>query len=105
MDNLTQLESCSHELATAVKILASYSRSVDAQQNSTHPPLVDPEAPEDVHRARANILSSIAKARALVCGPTDFLQHLAIQVGSFASIHFHLGADHLRVKYSRACDG
>ena len=90
MDSLTQLERHSNELATAVKNLARYSRSVDTLQDFTQPPPVDPEAYEDVQRAVASILSNADRVRALVWGPTDFLKHLASQVSSFSAIRLIL---------------
>ena len=90
MDTLTQLESHSNDLATAVKNLASYSRNVNTPQNPTQPPLADPKAPEEVHRAAASIRSNISKIWALVCRPTDFLQHLAVQVCWFVTRGFIL---------------
>ncbi|MCJ1399417.1 hypothetical protein MMC11_002619 [Xylographa trunciseda] len=88
MDSLTQLESHSNELATAVKNLANYSRSLVVQQNSTHQPLIDPEAPKEIHRAKASILSNAARVRTLVCGPTDFLKHLASQIELLACLRW-----------------
>lgn len=77
MANLTPLESYSKELATAVKTLASYT--------PTHEPLLDPNARKEVHRAQGRILSSVAAIKTLIYGPTDFLEHLAIQVGALTS--------------------
>lgn len=79
MDMLAQLESYSDELATAVKSLAAYCRHLDVDRQE-HQALVDPDAPTEVHRARASILSNVAKVRTLLNGPTDLLQHLASQV-------------------------
>ncbi|KAF4213588.1 hypothetical protein CNMCM5878_010274 [Aspergillus fumigatiaffinis] len=76
MDDLAQLQSCSNELATAITSLASYAGSGNTQQAINNQ---SPFEPEEVQRAKGNILAVATKLRTLICGPTDFLQHLASQ--------------------------
>ncbi|GFF40018.1 hypothetical protein IFM58399_05780 [Aspergillus lentulus] len=76
MDDLAQLQSCSNELATAITSLASYAGGGNTQQAINNQ---SPFEPEEVQRAKGNILAVATKLRALICGPTDFLQHLASQ--------------------------
>ncbi|KFY27884.1 hypothetical protein V491_00709 [Pseudogymnoascus sp. VKM F-3775] len=77
MTSLSQLETYSNELATAVKALADHSR--DACAGATPHLTVAPGAPCEVHRARRNILTIVARVKALLAEPADFIQHLACQ--------------------------
>jgi hypothetical protein len=81
MANLTQLESYSNELATAVRTLTGYT--------STRESLLDPNAHKEAHRAKGRILSCVAAIKTLIYGPTDFLEHLAIQVHALTSVEWH----------------
>ncbi|KAJ9142488.1 6-hydroxytryprostatin B O-methyltransferase [Pleurostoma richardsiae] len=80
MDTASQLESYSDDLATSVRGLSTYIRSSDEQPSlPRQSPAVGSEVHREVQRAKASILSSIAKIRASVCGPADLLKHLASQ--------------------------
>ncbi|ORY69639.1 uncharacterized protein BCR38DRAFT_419679 [Pseudomassariella vexata] len=86
MDNFTQLESHSNELARAVRSLASYCRGADVQQSVADQLLIDSEAHKEVHRAKRSICANVARIKTLMCGPTDFLEHLASQVAILACL-------------------
>lgn len=105
VDSLTQLEKHSNELAAAVKNLANYSRRLDAEHDLLQPPAANLEAHQEIQHAVASILSNTTRIRSLVCGPTDFLKHLASQVCSYSTQFPHHGVNPLRMNSSRACDG
>jgi hypothetical protein len=76
MDNLDQLKLHSSELLMAIEKLSNCSANGKPHQDSDQQSLIDPEA----LKARADIVAIATKIRTLVCGPTEFLQHLASQV-------------------------
>lgn len=80
MDSSAELESCSNELAIAVKSLVAYFRTNKGVQNGSYMPFIDPEASPEVQKAKQSVLSNVAKIRMLVYAPADFLKHLASQV-------------------------
>ncbi|KAF2111970.1 hypothetical protein BDV96DRAFT_649336 [Lophiotrema nucula] len=63
----------STELAAAIESLAAHA------QDKTSNPFVEAEASDEIRQAQGSILSSVAKIKALVCGPQDLLRHLASQ--------------------------
>lgn len=73
--NLARLESLSSELAASIAALGQSPRPTGSHSlaNGQEP---DCQRQESVVR----ILSSLSAIRALVCGPTDFLENLLIQV-------------------------
>ncbi|KAH9205956.1 hypothetical protein DL95DRAFT_316507 [Leptodontidium sp. 2 PMI_412] len=81
MDSSAELESCSNELAIAVKSLVAYFRTNKGVQNGSYMPFIDPEASPEVQKAKQSVLSNVAKIRMLVYAPADFLKHLASQGG------------------------
>ncbi|KUI60112.1 6-hydroxytryprostatin B O-methyltransferase [Cytospora mali] len=85
---MNKLKIHSDELTTAVKGLASHSRGAAVGPNHPEQPLVGSKAHKEAHRARTTILSSVARIRTLISGPTDFLEHLASQVEILACLQW-----------------
>lgn len=83
MNSLTQLETHTKELVTAVKNLANYYRNAEVHY-STPQLRVPSEAPSEIHRAKRTILASVTKLQMLLDEPADFLQRLAGQVRSLS---------------------
>ncbi|KAJ5952328.1 uncharacterized protein N7479_010741 [Penicillium vulpinum] len=88
MDSLTELETYANELITAVKGLAGYSLSTEVSQSSASQPSSDPGAQKECHRAKACILSNIAKIKMLVSEPTGFLENLTTQMQILACLRW-----------------
>ena len=82
MTNLTQLETCVSELATAVKTLTCYSPDIPGEHYHES---------RDAPRARQSALALTSQIQALIGGPPDFLQRLATQVSTYSHHHryFH----------------
>lgn len=86
MASLNQLETEINELLTAAKALVDHCRAAGgglfapASPSSTPRPAVPPEAPDDAHRARRNVLAIVTRLQMLLAEPADFIQHLACQV-------------------------
>ncbi|KAG9229997.1 hypothetical protein BJ875DRAFT_473447 [Amylocarpus encephaloides] len=98
MDSVAKLERYGNELALAVQSLAAYSRSTgegagadadagaDAETDTlptatAHPPFIGPDAGPEVLQAKQSVLLNVARIKALVYAPSDFLKHLASQGG------------------------
>ncbi|KAI1504044.1 O-methyltransferase family protein [Biscogniauxia marginata] len=77
MASLSQLETYTTELATAARALADQCR--DAGLGSTPDLALSRDAPLEVHRARRNVLTAVAKVQTLLAEPVDFIQQLASQ--------------------------
>lgn len=77
MDNLSQLESLTAELALASKGLANYCRNVNVDLRAD--PWLGP-AGREAHGVRQGVLASLYKVQMLLEGPIDLLQRLATQV-------------------------
>ncbi|KAI2613407.1 hypothetical protein GGR54DRAFT_327354 [Hypoxylon sp. NC1633] len=88
MDNLAQLEYHASALVTAVQDLVRNVRSNVLQANATDWSMFDPQNSDEVNRARRSVLSHAAGIRTLVCGPTDFLEHLASQSEMLACLRW-----------------
>ncbi|KAG5966816.1 hypothetical protein E4U57_001822 [Claviceps arundinis] len=72
-----QLHGLTNRLVTEVNALISSYSSIDCQ----HPFLAAAcESHNDESEARSNILSSLSEIEALVRGPKEFLENIAIQV-------------------------
>ena len=80
MTGWAELEAHTAELNAAIETLISQSRNSDETRNASQP-LVPPESPAQVHRARRTIMANLAKLQTLFAEPADFLQELARQVG------------------------
>ena len=78
MTGWAQLEAHTVELNAAIETVTSYYRD---EAGNVPQPLIPPDAPAEVHRARRPIMANIARLQTLLAGPTDFLQELARQVG------------------------
>ena len=87
MTGRARLEAHTTELNAAMKTLTRHCRNIEAtsdvevEAGNAPQPLVPPEAPVEVHRARRPIMANIAKLQTLLAEPADFLQELARQVG------------------------
>ena len=78
MNSLSQLETYANELAVVAKTLAGYCQ--DAGAGSTPQSAIPRDAPFEVHRARRNALSILARLHVLLAEPVDLIQHLSKQV-------------------------
>ena len=85
MDSLAQLEVCTSELAAAVRSLSAQQHentkaSVDFDGARVPRSLISTDASPETHKLKGTILASVARIQKLLDGPTEFLQHLAVQV-------------------------
>lgn len=84
MSSLAQLEAYTSELVAAAQRLTHYCRNyeapVDLAAGDAPPPLVPPNAPSEVHRARRSMMASLAKLQTVLGEPEDFVHQLAGQV-------------------------
>ncbi|OAQ60738.1 O-methyltransferase family protein [Pochonia chlamydosporia 170] len=86
MDTITLLKLYSDDLAAAIERLSDETRTAKEQQDSCQKP--PPYACDGAQAAKAAVLSANAKINALVCGPTQFLQHLANQTEILACLRW-----------------
>lgn len=99
MAAMSQLEKYTSDLTAAVKSLVDHYQNAPADfKAATAPPqpLVNPEAPDDVHQAQRTILASTRKLQSLLETPTDFVHRLSRHV-SDSSLSF------LFVSVTRCC--
>lgn len=75
MTSLSQLETYTNDLATAAKTLAGHNRGAGLGSDAT---LTD--ASGEIHRAKRDVLATMARLQVLLIEPSDFIQHLASQV-------------------------
>ena len=79
-----QLEACKAELNAAIEILSNHCQNpeglLEGETEDTPQPLVLPQAPVEVHRARRTIKASITKLQILLDEPADCVQELSKQV-------------------------
>lgn len=78
MDHLSQLESHAEHLSAAVKSLIQHRHDVEAPET----PRAGADTEGKLSSARASILASVARIKALVSEPDDLLQDLATQVAT-----------------------
>lgn len=94
MTGRARLEAHTTELNAAMKTLTRHCRNIEAtsdvevEAGNAPQPLVPPEAPVEVHRARRPIMANIAKLQTLLAEPADFLQELARQIQLLTCIHW-----------------
>ena len=90
MTSLTQLETCTGELTSAVDFLISRSRDIDTSTGSEagHPiePLMPCGGSIKAHQARDCILTNITKVQTLLSEPADILQCLTVHVSPSVAI-------------------
>jgi hypothetical protein len=85
--NVAQLEGYGSELTLAIRKLASHSGSGAALLSPSSQNLLESATHnEEIQRVQASILAHVAKIKALVSGPTDFLAHLASQVSFLSNL-------------------
>ena len=78
MSSFSQLETCTKDLTSAAKTLAEHCR--DTGVGSTPHLTVPNDAPDEAHRARRNVLATVACLQIILAEPAGFIQHLASQV-------------------------
>ncbi|KAL4968759.1 uncharacterized protein BDV14DRAFT_187543 [Aspergillus stella-maris] len=76
MANLSDLESHASDITAAVKTLVAQCQNLTTSPNQG---LIPPDAPQEAHRARQSILSTISRLQTFLSTPSDLLHHLAIQ--------------------------
>lgn len=94
MDRLAQLNARTSQLSAAVRSLANFECDLD----SSHEPgsaALDPEACQQLRKARSGILACLADLKKLVAGPPDLLQQLASQVCSHRPLPLFLFFSHI----------
>lgn len=85
MSTLNYLEIYNNDITKALTVLTEHFSTVDASSESglslPIPSLaVSDDAPAEVHRARRQVLTTIARLQFLLSEPADFVQRLATQV-------------------------
>ena len=79
MTGLSQLVTYASDLSAAAKTLADYCRDTGTTDSTPHLALPS-NAPDEVHRARRNVLNNAGRLQILLAEPVDFIQRLASQV-------------------------
>lgn len=77
MYRLAQLETQNQQLSGAIGDLAKLLRNISSGEQSLNS---DGDLDKELEKAKARILAGVSGIRALITGPTDLLQHIAIQV-------------------------
>ncbi|KAL2830745.1 hypothetical protein BDW59DRAFT_158193 [Aspergillus cavernicola] len=76
MSNLSDLETYTSDLTSAVKTFVSQCQNLTPNNAR---PVIPPDPSNEAHRARQSILGTIARLQTLLASPADFLHHLAVQ--------------------------